>query len=99
MVATAVLALAVAFVPRRRSPERVAALAAAILVALQLTAEHWFYLYIVWFFPALLVALTAPAPGSRTVPPPGAETTDARRVAGVGAGPSQGVGVSQSSRR
>lgn len=86
MVATAALALAVAFVPRQRSPERVAALAAAILVALQLTAEHWFYLYIVWFLPALLVALTAPAPAARTVPPPGPETTDARRVAGVGAG-------------
>jgi Glycosyltransferase family 87 len=85
MVASAILALAVAFFPRRRSPERVAALAAAILVALQLTAEHWFYLYIVWFFPALLVALTAPAPAARTVRPTGPETTDARRVAGVGA--------------
>jgi hypothetical protein len=84
MVATVAFAIAVAFVPRRRSPERVAALTAAILVALQLTGEHWFYLYIVWFLPGLLVALTASGPtrGATAAEPP--ETTDARRVAGVG---------------
>ena len=85
MVATAVLAIAVAFMPRQRSPERVAALAAAILVALQLTAEHWFYLYIVWFLPGLLVALTVPSPARPAARDPGPKTTDARRAAGVGA--------------
>jgi hypothetical protein len=85
MIATAAFAIAVAFVPRHRSPERVAALAAALLVALQLTAEHWFYLYIVWFLPGLLVALTAAPPARRPPAPPGPEATDARRVAGVGA--------------
>ena len=59
MVATAALAILVAFVPRRRSLPQVAALAAAVLIALQLTAEHWFYLYIVWFFPLLVAALQA----------------------------------------
>ena len=54
------LAVAVAFVPRRRSIAQVAALAAAILLAVQLTAEHWFYLYIPWFLPALLIALSVP---------------------------------------
>ncbi len=43
------LALAVAFVPRRRSLVQVAALAAAVMIAVELTAEHWFYLYIPWF--------------------------------------------------
>ncbi|HSF01986.1 MAG TPA: hypothetical protein VLA62_03175, partial [Solirubrobacterales bacterium] len=38
------LALLVAVVPRRRSLPQIAALSAAILVAVQLTAEHWFYL-------------------------------------------------------
>ena len=33
-----------------------AALGAAVLIALQLTATHWFYLYIVWFLPFVLVA-------------------------------------------
>jgi hypothetical protein len=53
------LAVAVAFVPRRRTTVQVAALAAAVLIALQLGVSYWFYLYIVWFLPAVLVALTA----------------------------------------
>jgi hypothetical protein len=53
------LAVAVAFVPRRRDPVAVAALGAAVLIALQLALEHWFYLYLVWFFPLSLVALLA----------------------------------------
>jgi hypothetical protein len=59
LIATAALSLALAFVPRRKSPVQVAALAAALLIALQLTMHHWFYLYIVWFFPLLLIALAA----------------------------------------
>ena len=55
-----VLALAVAFVPRRKSPVQVAALAAAVMVAIELTADHWFYLYIVWFAPLVLVAAFLP---------------------------------------
>jgi hypothetical protein len=54
------LALIVAFVPRRRDPVTIAALGAAILVAFQLAAGHWFYLYIVWFAPFALIALFAP---------------------------------------
>ncbi|MEA2418528.1 MAG: hypothetical protein QOE60_734, partial [Thermoleophilaceae bacterium] len=50
------LALAVAFVPRRPSDRQVAALGAAVLIALQLPVNHWFYLYVVWFFPFVLVA-------------------------------------------
>jgi len=55
-VGVGVLALLLFFVPRRRSPTRVAALGAALLVALQLAAGHWFYLYVVWFAPLALVA-------------------------------------------
>ena len=55
-----VLALAVAFVPRRKTVAQVAALAAAVMVAIELTADHWFYLYIVWFAPLVLVASFAP---------------------------------------
>ena len=36
-----------------------AALAAAVVIALQLGVTHWFYLYIVWFLPFVLVALFA----------------------------------------
>ncbi len=59
-VAVAGLAVAVAFVPRgRRDTAQVAALAAAVLVALQLVTVHWFYLYVVWFTPFVLAALFA----------------------------------------
>jgi hypothetical protein len=53
------LALLVAFVPRRRSLAQIAALAAAVVIAVELTAEHWFYLYIPWFFGLTLCALAA----------------------------------------
>lgn len=54
-------AVAVAFVPRGRdkTPVQVAALGAAVLLALQLAVSHWFYLYVVWFAPFVLVALFA----------------------------------------
>jgi hypothetical protein len=53
------LALLVAFLPRRRTLPQVAALAAAVMIAVEITAEHWFYLYIPWFFVLLLAGLTA----------------------------------------
>jgi len=56
-IAAAGLAIAVAFVPRRRTIEQVAALGAAVLIASQVIAIHWFYLYIDWFAPFVLVAL------------------------------------------
>jgi hypothetical protein len=51
------LALAVAFVPRRRGVVEVAALAAAVVIAIQLAAGYWLYSYIVWFFPVVAIAL------------------------------------------
>jgi hypothetical protein len=59
LAAAAVFATALAFVPRRRSVPQVAALAAAVMIALQLSVDHWFYLYIPWFFGALAIALLA----------------------------------------
>jgi Glycosyltransferase family 87 len=73
-VATVALALAVAWWPRRRSPAQVAALAAAVLIAVQLGATHWFYFYVVWFLPLVLAALFVAQParlsrsGSPAVP-------------------------------
>ena len=81
-VAAVGLALLVVVVPRRRDPVQVAALAAAVLIAVQLTVAHWFYLYIVWFAPALLVAVLAPyarEPGAPAGPSP--ETPAAEPVA------------------
>jgi Glycosyltransferase family 87 len=56
-VAAVALALLVAFVPRRPDARQVAALGAAVLIVVQLAATHWFYLYVVWFVPFVLVAV------------------------------------------
>ncbi len=72
LVALAALAVALAFVPRRKSLLQVAALSAALVIGVQLTLHHWFYLYIAWFFPLLLAALAllerCPEPGGRETP-------------------------------
>ena len=57
LACTGLLALGFARWPRTKSLPQVAALGAALLIALQLAAHHWFYLYIVWFFPLVLVSL------------------------------------------
>jgi hypothetical protein len=57
LAAVGLLSLGFALRPRRKTIAQVAALGAALLIALQLAAQHWFYLYIVWFYPLLLVAM------------------------------------------
>jgi hypothetical protein len=76
------LALLVAFVPRRRGVVEVAALAAAVVIGLQLAASYWLYSYVVWFFPMVAIAIfgffpllpeerpTAPAPEPVRLPRP-----------------------------
>ncbi len=77
------LAAGVAFVPRRRDFAQVAALAAAVLLGLQLVLQYWTWVYVGWFAPLLIVALavredrvpvgeeaaeTSPAGGRAAVP-------------------------------
>jgi hypothetical protein len=57
--AAAGLAVLAAFRPSAPDLRQIAAMGAAILIAVELTATHWFYLYIVWFVPFILVALMA----------------------------------------
>ena len=45
------------FFPRRLDAVRLAALTGALLVGFEITLSHWFYLYIPWFFPVVMVAL------------------------------------------
>ena len=56
-VAAVVLALVLALVPRRPDVVGLAAACAAVIIAEQLGIEHWFYLYIPWFFGLVIVAL------------------------------------------
>jgi len=63
------LAIVIALVPRRDDLVGLAAGCAAILIGVELAVEHWFYLYIPWFFPVVMVALlgrfAAPTPRVR----------------------------------
>jgi hypothetical protein len=64
--ATIALAVVVMFVPRgHRTPVQVAALAGAVIIALQIVTNYWLYSYTMWFLPAVLFALLAshPEPG------------------------------------
>jgi hypothetical protein len=55
-----VAALALYFVPRRKTARQLAALTAALLIGFELVLTHWFYLYLPWFFPFVaIVVLTA----------------------------------------
>jgi len=56
-VAAVVLALALAVLPRAPGTVGLAAAGAAILLGLQLGVDHWFYLYIPWFLPLVMLAL------------------------------------------
>jgi hypothetical protein len=53
------LAAAFFFVPRHRSTTQLAALGAALLIVVQVTANHWFYPYVVWFAPLVLIVVFA----------------------------------------
>jgi hypothetical protein len=64
-------AVALAFVPRRKSPLQLAALTAALLIGFEIVLTHWFYLYVAWFFPFVAFAILAPqtAEGDSEEPP------------------------------
>jgi hypothetical protein len=56
-IAAVGLAVALAVIPRRADVVGLAAACAAVIVAVQLGIDHWFYLYIPWFFPLVMIAL------------------------------------------
>ncbi len=56
-VAAFPFAILLGFFPKRRSITQLAALAAAVIFAFQIGVVYWFYLYIPWFFPLVMVAL------------------------------------------
>ncbi len=45
------------FVPRRRTALQAAALGAAVLIATQVGSTHWFYFFILWWTPYVLINL------------------------------------------
>jgi hypothetical protein len=78
------LAIAVAVLPRRPDLVGLAACATAVLVAVQLGVDHWFYLYIPWFFGLAMLALLGQlswAPASRRAE--ASESARSNRLAAV----------------
>lgn len=68
--AALVLAGVAAAIPRRKGPLELAALTAAILLAVQLSLTHWFYLYLPWALPFVVMALFLPRTGAGPRVPP-----------------------------
>ena len=78
-IAAVNLAAVLFIVPERKTPTQLAALGAAVLIALQLPTTHWFYLYVVWFAPLVLIALfTRYEIGARVPEPPPPQRLAAR---------------------
>jgi hypothetical protein len=82
------LAVGLALVPRRSDVVGLAAACAAVIVATQLGIDHWFYLYIPWFFPLVMLALLGGA--SAPLVRPGGASGSARSTRPSVALPSSG---------
>ena len=54
-----VLGAALFLIPGRRAPLQIAALGAAVLIATQVGSTHWFYFFILWWTPYVLVSAFA----------------------------------------
>jgi hypothetical protein len=76
-LAAVLLAILLAVVPRRADLVGLSAACAAVIIALQLGIEHWFYLYIPWFFPLVMIALLGRLSDPRD-PPADAASAPAR---------------------
>lgn len=75
MIAAVVGALAVLRWPRRLDLVQWAALGTAVMIALELTLTHWFYLYIPWFLPLVLFVVVPQWPRRERDPAPVTKVT------------------------
>jgi hypothetical protein len=83
-IAAVVLAVGLAVIPRRADIAGLAAACAAVIVAAQLGIDHWFYLYIPWFFPLVMIALLGRfGPPGRTASSLQAEPASTSRFSSV----------------
>jgi hypothetical protein len=85
LVATVAFAAVLALLPRKRTLLEVAALSAAAVIATQLTLDHWFYLYIPWFFGMLMAAIAPDRARERSPEPVGAFDRPAEADRTIGA--------------
>ncbi len=68
-IAAIALALVLALAPRRADLVGLAAACGAVMLAVELGIEHWFYLYIPWFFPLVMLALLGRLSDPASAPP------------------------------
>jgi hypothetical protein len=80
-IGTLGLAGLVALVPRDKGPLELAALSAAVLLAVELSLTHWFYLYLPWVLPFVLLSLYLPRARPVAVPEPETALTSSEAVA------------------
>jgi hypothetical protein len=77
-------AVAVYFLPRRKTVLQLAALTGALLIGFELVLTHWFYLYIPWFFPFVAVAVLAARPRPPAPEPPDPLDSETRDLVPTG---------------
>jgi hypothetical protein len=81
-IAAAALAVGLALIPRPRDLVALAAACAAVIIAVQLGMDHWFYLYIPWFAPLTLLALMGSlSPAAEPAPDAASEPARSSRLA------------------
>lgn len=68
MLAVTGFAASLVLIPRHRTLAQVAALATAVIIAVQISLEYWFYLYIPWFSGTLFAAIS-PEPQQKGIRP------------------------------
>jgi hypothetical protein len=61
-VGVAAFALAIAFIPKQKTTQQIAALGAAAIVLFELSLRHWLPSYVIWFAPLAFVAIFAKGP-------------------------------------
>lgn len=84
MALVALGALALWRWPRRLDLVGITAFSGALIIGLELTLTHWFYLYVPWFLPFVLLAVVPEWPGPRPIradePPAATVREDAAMV-------------------
>jgi hypothetical protein len=83
-VALVVGAIALAFLPRKKSPLQLAALTGALLIGFEAVLTHWFYLYLPWFFGFVAYAVLAEQPRAAEAPVVSTDEHQARELVATG---------------
>ena len=77
-------AVALAILPRRKSPLQLAALTAALLIGFEVVLTHWFYLYLPWFFGFAAYAVLAAEPRAAEALVPSPDERQTRELVPTG---------------